>query len=118
MSPRPRRVLRVLPIAVAAVVLGAACSPVGGQPTEYGSDYRKNFMIGCTGADPGETPTLASRSFCECFYEGLSERVPFDEAKEFEEAQAKADSGEDIEVPRNIQAIVEDCEGRTEAQPS
>jgi hypothetical protein len=91
----------------------AGCG-VNPQPTEYGKDYRENFMLGCTGVDTeGNVPDggeeLASESVCECIYQGLVEKVPFDEAKEFEEQQSEAESGSDIEVPDNIQTVIDDC---------
>lgn len=96
-------------------MFGVACG-VNPQPTGYGDDYRDNFMLGCTGVDPdtGESPEgyeqLATEKQCACVYEGLEEKIPFDEAKEFEDAQAEADSGADIEVPDNIAKVFADCE--------
>ena len=107
---------RALFVAVAALVLPLACG-VNPQPTDYGEDYEKNFMLGCTGVDPetGEVPNggekLAPEDDCACIYDGLVEKVPFEEAKDFENEQAEADSGEDIEVPDNIASIIEDCTG-------
>ncbi len=72
-------------------------------------------MLGCTGIDPdtGEVPNggevLAPEDDCVCIYDNLEEKVPFDEAKEFEEQQAEAESGQDIEIPDNIAAIIDDC---------
>jgi hypothetical protein len=93
-----------------------ACG-VNPQPTDYGQEYEDNFMLGCTGVDPetGEVPNggekLAPEDDCACIYDGLVEKVPFDEAKDFENEQAEADSGEDIVVPDNIASIIEDCTG-------
>ncbi len=102
---------------VAAVTMSLSACSVNPQPTKYGDDYKDNFMLGCTGVDPktDEVPyggeLLASNKQCECVYNGLVEKVPFDEAKKFEEDQAKAASGADIEVPDNIAKIFAGCEG-------
>ncbi len=117
----PQRVpngARVLLLALIAIPLAVGCG-VERQPTGYGDDYRDNFMIGCTGADPDGEPVksdqapdgvkLASKSDCECIYEGLEETVPFEDAKTFEEAQAEAEDGADIEVPKNIQSVFDGC---------
>lgn len=101
---------------VAVLTLIVASCGVNPQPKAYGDDYKDNFILGCTGVDPetGESPEgyeqLASEKQCTCVYDGLVEKVPFDEAKEFEDAQAEAESGSDIEVPDNIAAIFDDCE--------
>jgi hypothetical protein len=118
-SCRPRRPLRrSLLVGALAVLLGASACGQQRQPTEYGKEYKENFMLGCTGVDAdGEVPPggekLASTSYCECVYEGLEDKVPFDEAREFEEQQSEADSGEDIEVPKNIQAVFDGCEAKS-----
>jgi len=91
-------------LVVLALVVLAGCSGQQ-QPTDYGEDYKQNFMLGCTGVD-GE---LASESQCECLYKGLEDKVDFDDAKTFEEDQEKAESGDDIKIPDNIQAVVDDC---------
>lgn len=100
---------------VALIALTAAACGANQQPTGYGEDYRNNFMLGCTGVDPdtGESPEgyepLASEKQCVCVYDGLVEKVPFEEAKDFEESQAEAETGADIEIPDNIAAIFDDC---------
>jgi hypothetical protein len=86
------------------------------QPTEYGDKYKENFMLGCTGVEKdGDVPAggkkLASKSYCECVYRGLREKVPFDDARKFEQQQSEDDPDEEIEVPKNIQAVFDDCEG-------
>lgn len=120
MSARPSPARRALlpVVAAVAVLLGAGCSTVGRQPTDYGADYKANFMFGCTGVEPGRQPTLASKSFCECYYKQLVEKVPFDDAKAFEEEQAKADSGKDIVVPKNIQQVIDECRASTNPEPA
>lgn len=115
MPARPRTARPLFAAVVALVALaGVACGGVEQQPTEYGQDYEDNFMFGCTGVEPNsdgqyEDPSLAPVSYCECVYEGLVEKVPFDDAKEFEEQQAEEEAGQ-IEVPDNIQAVYDDCE--------
>ena len=63
--------------------------------------------------DTGEVPNggevLAPEDDCVCIYDNLEEKVPFDEAKDFEEQQVEAESGQDIEIPDNIAAIIDDC---------
>jgi hypothetical protein len=87
------------------------------QPSEYGADYEKNFMFGCNeqqevpeedAADTTPGPQ-ASEDFCQCVYDGLQDKVPFEEVKQFEEQQAEEDAGE-IEVPKAIQAVIDSCE--------
>lgn len=101
---------------VAVLTLVVASCGVNPQPKDYGADYKNNFMLGCTGVDPetGESPEgyqqLASEKQCLCVYDGLVEKVPFDDAKAFEDAQAEAESGSDIKVPDNIAAIFKGCE--------
>ncbi|MCZ7631206.1 MAG: hypothetical protein M5U19_20130 [Microthrixaceae bacterium] len=108
-----RKGLVVIGLVAALAFLGASCG-ANTQPTGYGDDYKDNFMLGCTGVDTdGQSPEgyekLASEKQCTCVYDGLEEKVPFEEAKEFEEAQAEADSGAEIDVPDNIAKIFEDC---------
>lgn len=114
--PTIPRALRAALVAVAATLVVSGC---GGevQPRGYGDEYRENFMFGCTGVEPDQDPTLASRDFCRCFYDGLVDRVPFDQAREFEEQQAEAESGEDIDVPEDIQRVVDRCSESTDPTP-
>lgn len=104
-------------LAAVALVLPLACG-VNPQPTDYGDDYEDNFMLGCTGIfqkgdKEGERSSdavvFASEDECQCIYDGLVEKVPFSEAKEFEDQQAEAESGDDIVVPDNIQKIFDEC---------
>jgi hypothetical protein len=111
----PRKAVATVGLIALLTLIVASCG-VNPQPTGYGDDYRDNFMLGCTGVDPetGESPEgyeqLASEKQCTCVYDGLEEKVPFEEAKEFEDTQAEAESGSDIKVPDNIAAIFDDCE--------
>lgn len=118
MSPSPRTTLR-FGLVVALVAVAAACG--GGQaaqpddygePNSEGEGYFGNFMYGCTGVQPTDgkyvDTTLGSQQFCRCVYDGLKETVPFDEAKRFDEAQAKSEPGE-ISVPNNIEKVQQDC---------
>lgn len=110
-SRSPRTLLALI---LASLAVVSACGQQA-QPKDYGEDYEKNFMLGCTGRDEdGDIPPggseLASRSYCECVYEGLEEKIPFDEAKEFEDKQSEAESGDEIDVPKNIQSVFDGCE--------
>ncbi|MFV0315608.1 MAG: hypothetical protein ACK5O2_01440 [Microthrixaceae bacterium] len=106
-----------LVVAIGATAAFVASCSVNPQPTSYGDDYEENFMLGCTGVDPdtNEVPeggqTLAPEKDCQCIYDGLVEKVPFEEAKKFEEDQSEAESGADIEIPDNIAKIIADCTG-------
>jgi hypothetical protein len=121
-SPRTLTV-RTLALMAVALVLPLACG-VNPQPTEYDDTYEKNFMLGCTtredsngnipapdeeGEPNPDARALASESECVCIYEGLLEKVPFDEAKEFEEQQADVESGDEIEIPDSISKIIDGC---------
>jgi hypothetical protein len=95
-----------------AVALVTGCAGQT-QPREYNAAYEANLMFGCTGVQPNadgeyEDPTLAPVSYCECLYDGLKEKVPFKDAEEFEKQQAEDEAGE-IEVPKDIQAVYDDC---------
>ena len=126
--PRTHLVLVVL-----AVVLGgsslSACT--GGQVLirDYGDpaatdkkDYYDDFMFGCTGVEPVKgtnrylDPKLSSSDYCNCVYKGMKARVPFSEAKAFEEDQAKAtqrpDGSYDITIPKNIRAVMAGCDSK------
>lgn len=99
-------------VMVSVVTLLAGCSQ-NQQPREYGEQYEKNLMIGCTGVEPDEqgkyrNPDLGSVAYCQCVYKGLVEKVPFDDAKKFEEAQAEEKAGE-ITVPKNIASVYDAC---------
>jgi hypothetical protein len=106
--PSPR--LLLLPL-VGALVLLSACGQQT-QPTGYGQDYKDNFMFGCNQQskmydDPGGGPQ-APKDYCNCVYKGLVEKVPFDDAKKFEEQQADEKAGQ-IKVPKNIQTVFDSC---------
>ncbi len=117
------RALRGLTVAAVAALALTACAggqpqPRGyGEPTDDGSGFYGNFMLGCTGVEPNDDSEyvnveLESQEFCHCVYEGLSDPgdgVPFDQVRAFEEAQAEAEDGSDIEVPKNIQRIMDEC---------
>lgn len=118
---RPSRTARHLIVAAAAALALGACA--GGQPPDpdgYGEintdneGYYGNFMFGCTGVqanDDGEyvDVKLEQPDFCTCVYRGMSETVPFEDAKAFDEAQADAPEGETIELPENIDKVRVAC---------
>ena len=126
-------------VAVVVLLLGglalSACT--GGQTTvrnygdpanQGGKDYYDNFMFGCTNVEPnpsGATPVKATSAYvppkdgfegfdyCKCIYDGLEAKVPFSDAKAFEEEQANAkknaDGTYDITIPKNIQTVMSGC---------
>ena len=109
--------LRHAALALLALAVPVACG-VNPQPTDYGEDYEKNFMLGCTGifqdGDKAGEPSSDAAVFadpdqCQCIYDGLEEKIPFAEAKEFEEQQSEAESGDEIDIPENIAKIIDEC---------
>lgn len=109
--------LRLGALGAAALLVPLACG-VNPQPTDYGEDYENNFMLGCTGVfqdgdkageRSSDAKVFAPEDVCQCIYDGLVEKVPFSEAKDFEDAQADQEEGE-IEVPDNIQTIIDECD--------
>lgn len=71
-------------LGVATMVL-VACGVPSNEPTSYadqnGLSY-KNFIAGCTGADPivdGTTTTLAPSNICECQYAVFVANVPYND---------------------------------------
>lgn len=128
MRPVTRAARGLSVLAVAAIAL-AGCGSGQAQPRSYGdvttdgSGYFGNFMYGCTGVsipndddktyDDGD---LGSEDYCKCVFQGMKETVPFDEARDFEEAQADTEKGADITVPRNIETVMDDCQ--SEQTPS
>lgn len=103
---------RFRPLISVALVVSSALLAVGCgqqlQPTSYDETYRKNFMFGCSEQSKDQGGPQASSTFCGCVYKGLVEKVNFDDAKAFEEQQAKEDPGR-IKVPKNIQAVMDSC---------
>ncbi len=105
----------ILGVVVVSLMTLAACGQQR-QPTEYNADYEKNFMFGCNEQksvpeeDPNDTTVgpQSPKSYCECVYDGFVKKVNFDDAKAFEEQQAEENAGE-IEVPKNIQAVIDSC---------
>jgi hypothetical protein len=121
MSSRRSTPLRLAVATTSLVVLAFVSSACSGetQPGEYGEAYQANFMIGCTGVEPQEdgtftNPSLGSPPFCDCVYQGLEEKVPFEQAKEFEDQQAESEPGE-ITIPDNINQVYEACKASNPA---
>lgn len=125
--PRSQVVLFVGVLMLSGLML-PACT--GGQTVvrDYGNpaettkkDYYDDFMFGCTGveAKPGtntySNPKLASQNYCDCVYKGMKAKVPFSDAKAFEEEQAAAtenkDGTYDITIPKNIKTVMASCDG-------
>jgi len=75
---------------VAALLAGvsvlAACNVPSNEPVSYDDQNgltHKNFIAGCTGADPivdGTTSTLAAPNVCECQYAVFVNNVPYSES--------------------------------------
>ena len=124
MRPVTRAVRGLSLLAVSAVVL-VGCAGGQPQPREYGEvntnneGYYGNFMLGCTGVEAnsdGEYVDVEyeSAEYCTCVFEGLrdpGDGVPFDQMLEFEEAQADAEEGTEITVPKAVQRIMDECDG-------
>jgi hypothetical protein len=117
MTLRPRTLRPLLAVLAGALLVASGCTQQA-EPGEYNAQYEENFMFGCTGVDGDATPTLASRQFCECYYEQLVDKVSFDKAREFEQQQAQATDGNDIEVPPDIQAVIDRCRESTNPSPT
>ncbi|MCP4433957.1 MAG: hypothetical protein GY812_00460 [Actinomycetia bacterium] len=123
--PTPKSPMRLAVVATLVVFASAACG-VNPQPTDYGDDYENNYMLGCSGyfwdagaEDPDDRQLDKSKDAvvttpvaeCECMYAGFEGSIPFSEVKEFEDRQAEAETGDDIEIPDNIAKIIDDCRG-------
>lgn len=106
MRSRSPRSFLLGPLVASLVLVAAGCGQQL-QPTSYDETYQKNFMFGCHEQSNNDGPQ-ASEDFCRCVYKNVKASVPFDDAKKFEEQQAKADAGK-ITVPKNIQAQIDKC---------
>jgi len=118
MRSASRSIRRMSLLVVCAVAL-VGCGGQQRDPSEYGdvnSDgegYYGNLMYGCTGVEPDDdgkyvNAELENEAFCKCLFNGLKETVPFQDAKKFDEAQAKAEPGE-LDVPNNIAKVQQKC---------
>lgn len=116
------RSFRALTVAAIASVALIGCTNGGqaAQPKEYGDintenkGYYGNLMFGCTGVQAngdGEyvDVELESPAFCTCVFRGMKETVPFSEAKAFDEQQAEAEEGAEIELPASIDKVRTTC---------
>jgi len=111
--PASRHPLRLVVLLVACILAATTACSGQTQPREYGEKYEANFMIGCTGVEPNaegvfSDPSLGTVPYCECVYDGLVEKVPFDQVEEFEKQQATEEAGQ-IVVPAPIQAVYDGC---------
>jgi hypothetical protein len=115
------RAARGLSLLVVAVVALSGCAGGQPQPREYGEvntnneGYYGNFMLGCTGVEANSDGDYVdvkyeSEDYCTCVFNGMKETVTFDVAQEFEEAQADAEEGSDITIPRAIREVMDDCD--------
>jgi len=123
MPTRRSTSFRIAVATTGLVLLAFVSSACSGQtqPRDYGDVYQANFMIGCTGVEPEENgtftnPSLGSVPYCDCVYQGLVEKVPFDQAKDFEEQQAASQPGE-ITIPDNINQVYAACK-QSNPQPA
>jgi hypothetical protein len=118
MRSASRSIRRMSLLVVCAVAL-VGCGGQVRDPDEYGdvnSDgegYYGNLMYGCTGDEPNDAGEykdtgLGTPAYCECLFKGLKEKVPFADAKKFDEDQAKAEPGE-LTVPKNIASVRTAC---------
>jgi hypothetical protein len=104
--PRPARLL-LLPVVAAVAVFVTGCGAQT-QPTSYDDAYEANFTFGCKQQAADEGGPQAPEDYCKCVLDGLKDKVPFDDAKKFEEQQAEETAG-DIKVPKNIQSVFDSC---------
>ena len=137
-----RRPVQIVAATLVLVLGGLALSAcTGGQTTvrNYGDpanttggkDYYDNFMFGCTNVEPsppGATPVKSTSAYvppksgfegfdyCKCVYDGMDKKVPFPDAKAFEDEQANAKKNADgtynITVPKNIQTVMDSCSSK------
>jgi hypothetical protein len=118
----PSRQARVLIVAVISSMALAGCTNGGqaSQPKEYGDinteneGYYGNLMFGCTGVEANDDGKyvdveLEQPDFCTCVFRGMKETVPFSDAQKFDEEQADAPEGSDIELPANIDKVRTAC---------
>lgn len=107
-------------IAVLFALVATSCTGAVRDPTQYGDANTKgegfygNLMYGCTGVLPDTDGNyvdekLSSSDYCKCLFEGLKDRVPFSDVRDFEEAQADAEPGNEPDVPKGITAVQDDC---------
>ncbi|UDY37240.1 hypothetical protein [Dermatobacter hominis] len=116
MRPRSLRSI-LLGLALAALLALTACGQQR-QAEPYSEDYQENFMFGCreqreVPEDDPDDPQAGPQSpedYCKCVYDAMEKKIPAEQAKEFEEQQADEDAGE-IEVPKALQSIFDDCKG-------
>jgi len=124
MRPASRTIRRMSLLVVCAVAL-VGCGGQVRDPTEYGEvntdgkGYYGNLMYGCTGNEPDEDGVyeagdLGTPDYCRCLFNGLKQKVPFADAKKFDEDQAKADPGE-LTVPKNIASVRTACSEDSDA---
>ena len=121
-----RRPVQIVAAVVVLMLGGLALSAcTGGEPRlgDYGkpSDQDTNVEADPQGATPVKSTSayvppqdgFEGFDYCKCIYDGLDAKVPFDDVKAFEEAQAKAtknaDGTYDITIPKNIQTVMNSC---------
>jgi hypothetical protein len=108
--PRRSFPVRMLVPAVAAFALFLTGCGQQQQPKSYDDDaYTTNFKFGCEQQAADRGGPQAPKDYCKCVLAGLKEKVPFDDAKKFEEQQADEKAGQ-ITVPKNIQAVFDSCD--------
>lgn len=85
MTPPTRVRISIVALGLAGLVL-AGCNVPSNDPTSYQDQNdltQRNFVAGCTGADPivdGTTTTLAQANVCECQYAVFVAKVPYSDS--------------------------------------
>jgi len=109
MPRRPSSTRMLLPLVASIALFLTGCGQQQ-QPRDYDAAYASNFKFGCQQQAASRGGPQAPQDYCKCVLAGLKEKVPFDDAKKFEEKQAEAKSGTAITVPKNIQAVFTSCD--------
>lgn len=109
MQAPPRRTLLIgggiAAFVMAAILVGLLMG--GGEARDYDDEVRAEFLAVCT-ADGGEGVTET----CVCLYDGIRAELDYDEFAELDaELAAAAEPGEPLELPDEVQAILDDCRG-------
>jgi hypothetical protein len=90
--------------AFALAALGLAGCGGGGDDNGYPKSVENNFLKGCT-AQPG-----ATKDKCQCAYDKIKARVPYDD---FKKADAASREGKSVDpaVQKDVENAVKECRG-------